>query len=152
MGRLPRQTPPPPPPQADTPWADTPWAGTPRDSHCIRQYASYWDAFLSDVSSSKLSRGVCLGEGVCVHLPRPRGRQLPPPPTPVNRMTDRCQKHYLSATSFAGSNNYVEANYTVTPVHNWFATRLEMLFDAWCRPVVFRNVAMPLLSDVAEKL
>ena len=82
----------------------------------------------------------------------PEADNYPPPPPPLNRMADRGQKHYLPATSFAGGNNYVEANYTVTPVHNWFATRLEMLFDAWCRPVVFRNVAMLLLPDVAEKL
>ena len=50
-----------PPPRADTPPRQTPpsrhppgqtppWADTPADSHCSESYASYWNAFLFDVS------------------------------------------------------------------------------------------------------
>ena len=45
-------------PQADphnrhTPWADIPQTDTPRDGHCSGRYASYWNAFLFSVCSTK---------------------------------------------------------------------------------------------------
>ena len=40
--------------------------------------------------------------GVCSRGCLPMGVYTPPP---VNRMTDRCKKHYLSATSFADGKN-----------------------------------------------
>ena len=51
--------------------------------------------------------GVCPGWGVCLGGCLPRGRVSAQTPPPVNRITDRCKKHYLSASAVVDGNESV---------------------------------------------